>query len=119
MRTFLTNLILTALLVGIPTLVIWLRSGRKLPLKTSYYRALLHVFRFSAAAIVLISGLILMFATSDLIGLTGFGYPVFSVPFLMLLILVGVGLWRITSFWIRSPKHLQMSKDSQTTREDP
>jgi len=44
-KGFLINAALTALAIGLPTVFIWLRSGRRLPLMTCYHRALLHIAR--------------------------------------------------------------------------
>jgi hypothetical protein len=42
-KNFLISAALTALAIGLPTVFIWLRSGRRPPLMTCYHRALLHL----------------------------------------------------------------------------
>ena len=54
---FLINAALTTAFVAIPTIFIWLRSGRRLPLSTSYHRALLHLAKFIGLGFLSISGL--------------------------------------------------------------
>jgi hypothetical protein len=107
---FLINAALTRAFVAIPTIFIWLRSGRRLPLSTSYHRALLHVVRFSGLAFLSISGLNLLFAFSDLVGASCFGYPAYSVLVIALFMAIGYGVWRVASWWLRW--HISMHQPS-------
>jgi hypothetical protein len=57
---------------------------------------------FIGFAIMLVSGLILLFVLGDQIGLSRFGYPAFSIPLLALLVLIGFGICRLASLGLRS-----------------
>ena len=102
-QAFLVNAVLLALFIGIPTAVIWFRSKRKLSLRASYYRGLLYCFKLIGSAFTAISGLILLFAISDQIGLSHFGYPIWSVPVVILFVIIGYTVRRIAS-WIQAEK---------------
>ncbi len=106
---FLVSFALLALLVGVPTALIWLRSKRQLPLQTSYYRALAHIARLLGLAGMAIAGLILLFVLSDQVGFSHFGYPAWSIPVVVLLIFVFYGIRRIASW------RLQTGRISNTT----
>ncbi len=100
MRKFLIECLLLALLVGVPTVVIWQRPHRRLTLKDAYVRSLLHVARVFSVAYMLVLGLILVFALSDLVGIGQFGYPSYSVLVVAVGIMIGYALWRLASRWL-------------------
>jgi hypothetical protein len=96
-QNFLLSAVLLALFIGIPTAVIWLRSKRNLSLRASYDRGILYCFKLVGSSFAAIAGLILLFAISDQIGLSHFGYPIWSLPILVFFIVVGYTVRRIAS----------------------
>ena len=96
MQGFLISSFLLAFLVGLPTIVIWLGSNRKLSLQESYFRALLHIATAVGVAAMFVSGLILLFVISDLVGISRFGYPSYSILIIVIAIAIGYGLYRFS-----------------------
>jgi hypothetical protein len=92
---------LLALLAGVPTVLVWLRSKRTLSLRDSYHRALLHVARLFGLVFMAIAILGLIFALAALAGVSHFGYPIFSAPLFALFFAVGYGIQRIAAQWLR------------------
>jgi len=101
MWVFLIECLLLALLVGVPTIVIWLRSHRRLALQGAYFTSLLYLKRAFSVAWMLVLGLILAFALSDLIGASQFGYPPYAVLTMAACIMIVYGIWRL----IRNPSN--------------
>ena len=114
MWAYLIKCLLLALLVGVPTVVIRLWSDRRLSWQESYLRALLHIARVFSAAFALVSGIILLCVLADLIGMSKFGYPSYSVLATAIFIIIGYGLWRLTSWGLNwhTSKHRNFLPDA-------
>lgn len=104
---YLVIVALLALLAGVPTALVWLRSKRTLSLRDSYHRALLHLARLFGFAFMATATLILIFALTDLAGISHFGYPIFTAPLLALFIAVGYGIQRFAAQWLRRARATQ------------
>jgi hypothetical protein len=111
-KNFLISAVLTALAIGLPTILIWLRSGRRLPLMTCYDRALLHLLRVTGLAFMSVSMLMLFLALSDLVGTSrGFGNgAAYVAPMAALFVAVGCAIWLVASRSLR--RHRSMIEPS-------
>jgi hypothetical protein len=96
MRTFLIECVGTVTLIGVPTLFIWVRSGRKIPFMTSYKLALLYMARIFGFLFMALSGMFFIFSLADQLGLTRFGYPPVALFMALFFALIGYGIWRCT-----------------------
>jgi hypothetical protein len=96
------------LLVAAPSAVIWLRSGGKLSLASSFHLVGLNILRFWGIAFAAVAGLMLIVTISDQIGLSHFGHPAYSLPFEVIFTLAGFRLWHFASSQLRATK----SRDS-------
>jgi hypothetical protein len=97
---FLVDCALLALLVGVRTALIWLKSKRKLSLQASYHRALAHIFKLLGLVGMAVGALVPFFVLSDQIGLSHFGYLAWSILIAVFFIVVFYGIWRIGSWWL-------------------
>jgi hypothetical protein len=111
-KNFLISGVLTALMIGVPTVLIWLRSGRRLPLTTCYDRALLHLLRLFGFVSILYSVLFLFLflALSDLVGTSrAYGSDAAYVVVVAMAALFGVAgcvMWQVASRSLRRHRSL-------------
>jgi hypothetical protein len=101
MATFLFNCLLTAALIGIPTVVLWLRSGRRRSVSESYNLAFAHLAKWFGRIFAGVAGLICVFALTDLLSLTHFGYPGWAVLICLAMIAAGVGISVLAAKYMR------------------
>ena len=77
------------------------RAGARLDLIAQERIGRSCISQFIGLGFLSISGLNLLFALSDLVGASRFGYPAYSVLVIALFMAIGYGVWRVASWWLR------------------
>ncbi|MDP1749347.1 MAG: hypothetical protein Q8L22_07810 [Reyranella sp.] len=102
-QQFLINALATLTLVAIPAAIVYWRNKGKLSVGKSYHRGLLHLFRVMGWMFMMWGALFLPLVVTDLIGLSHWGYPWWSIFFVLAFVAFGYGLQRLMKFILRDP----------------
>jgi hypothetical protein len=94
---------MTAALVGIPTLLHWVWTGRRRPLDDSYHRVLLYILKWFGTVYAVVATILLMSASADLLRGSG-NYPAWSLLFGSAMIAVGLMLRWMAGLWLSRPR---------------
>jgi hypothetical protein len=91
---------MTVALIGIPTLLHWIWTGRTRPLQYSYYRTLAYLLRWFGTIYALVAGALSVIASADLLFDRGLGYPVWATLFGAAMIAVGLIVRWLAGLWL-------------------
>jgi hypothetical protein len=100
-RNFLIEILMLAVVIVAPTAAHWLWTGRKAPLVHSCYRILLYYFMWFGVLLAIVAAIIFACILADWFGHAGWGYPLWSGPFVVILIGLGVLIFRVARSFTR------------------
>jgi hypothetical protein len=98
-RDFLISTAMTVAVIGIPTVLHWIWSGRAAPLSASYDLVLAHLLKWFGTMCAVVAAILFMIAFVDVL-FNGFGYPLWSLPFSATMIAIGLLVRRGALAWL-------------------